>query len=72
MASSMSGVIRSDPLQLRVAAALFAAPADAPSCAGAATMWYDPASYVLDEFDAAAQRISFVLAKHGNAVTSLP
>lgn len=170
MASSMSGVIRSAPLQLRVAPALFAALAVAPSCAGAATilpngtyvyetaengkgeatstvvvtrtpgeivvtehsspmeageitrrsydaatlaahtfdnavdghayttvnvdgttamlvqggrkttlthekpatLWYDPVSYVLDEFDVPAQRISFVLAKRSDAVTSLP
>ncbi|MGB8520972.1 MAG: hypothetical protein WCD38_12500, partial [Candidatus Tumulicola sp.] len=37
-----------------------------------ATLWYDPVSYVLDEFDVPAQRMSFVLAKRSDAVTSLP
>lgn len=35
-------------------------------------LWYDPASYVLDEFDMPAARMSFVLTSRTDVVTSLP
>jgi hypothetical protein len=35
-------------------------------------LWYDPASYVLDEFDMPAERISFILTSRNDVVTSLP
>lgn len=37
-----------------------------------AALWYDPVSYVLDEFDAPSARFSFVLTSRSDAVTSLP
>jgi hypothetical protein len=35
-------------------------------------LWYDPVSYVLDEFDMPAARMSFVLTSRTDVVTSLP
>ena len=37
-----------------------------------AALWYDPVSYVLDEFDTPSARIAFVLTKRSDAITPLP